>query len=533
MTPQRAMAALLLLLAPPGSLNAQSAAPELRLKAGRVPPNLLEAGAAGISLAGLESGREEPTRLHYLLQFQGIVSEYPLEELGRRDVRVLSYVPDHALLVSAPANVELADLGVAYVGQLAVENKVSAEFRNGAGDLQAVLEVHGDVADSLARQIAGSVGLAVLENPDLAEGSILVRGSYEQLAAAAAWDEVAYIFPASEEMVRLEPLQACAGGSIGVTQLGVEGELRAAAELASSFGDGWDGAGLGSATLAYWFGVLPGWLDAGQVKGELIRAMGGWSGAVKVSFQESSSRRLRRQIEIFAASGEHGDGYQFDGKGGVLAHTFYPPPNAETLAGDLHLDLDEPWKIGADIDLFSVALHELGHALGLGHNDNPSAVMYPYYRKYSGLSALDVAEIRKLYAAAESAPATPTTPTVPEHPTPATPTTPESPTIPENPPPATPAQPDGTAPTLKITFPSAASYSTTAASITVKGSATDNVGVTAVLWETRTSSGAATGPVTGFSAGPIPLVPGINQITIRARDAAGNAGWRTLTVTRR
>ncbi|MBI4893872.1 MAG: matrixin family metalloprotease [Acidobacteria bacterium] len=464
-------------------------------------------------------------------------------------MRVLSYVPDHALIVSAPSGVQLGDLSVGYVGQLSVENKLSAELGAGQGELKAVLELPGDVAGGWARQIAVEAGLAVLENPDLAAGSLLVRGSYEQLAAAAQWDEVAYIFPAADELLRQQPEQACVGGSVGVTQSGAVAELRAAAELASSFGDGWDGAGLGSATLAYWFGALPGWLDEGQVKGELVRAMAAWAGAVKVEFQESSTRRLRRQIEILGATGEHGDGYQFDGKGGVLAHTFYPPPNAETLAGDLHLDLAEPWKVGADIDVFSVAVHELGHALGLGHNDNPSSVMYPYYRKYSGLSASDVAEIRKLYAAAEdtpSTPATPTTPTGPVTPTPpVTPTAPVPPTgpaTPTSPPtpaptnpttPVEPAGPDATVPTLKITFPAAASYSTGAASMTVKGSATDNVAVTAVVWETRTASGTATGPAAGFTAGPIPLAQGINQITVRAKDAAGNSSWRTVTVTRR
>ena len=42
------------------------------------------------------------------------------------------------------------------------------------------------------------------------------------------------------------------------------------------------------------------------------------------------------------------------------------PLNPEPIAGDMHFDNDESWRIGANLDVFSVALHETGHALGLG-----------------------------------------------------------------------------------------------------------------------------------------------------------------------
>ena len=77
----------------------------------------------------------------------------------------------------------------------------------------------------------------------------------------------------------------------------------------------------------------------------------------------------------------------FDGPGGILAHTFAPPPiSPEPLAGDSHFDDAETWRIGSDFDVFSIALHELGHSLGLAHSDDPNAVMYPYYKMVTKLS---------------------------------------------------------------------------------------------------------------------------------------------------
>jgi hypothetical protein len=515
-----------LLLAAAGPLASQEIAPVLRLKSGRIPPNQMtgEVPAALLSQTA-RLKRVEPSRLHFLLQFQATESEYPLIALGERDVRVLQYVPDHALLVSAPEEASLEGLGVVYAGLLEAEDKLSAQLRRDSGLQEAVIEWHPDVAESWTRRIAAEEGLEVVENPDLGPASLLVRGTFEQLEAAAEWDETAYVYPAAAELMRGEPVVACRGGSLAIAESGVVGELNGAANLATSFGDGWDGPGQGSATLAYWIGTLPSWLDAGVAKSELVRAMNAWSAVARVTFQESSTRRLRRQVEILAASREHGDGFPFDGMGGVLAHTFYPPPNGETLAGDLHLDLDEPWRVGADVDLYSVALHELGHALGLGHNDNPASVMYPYYRRVSGLRDADVAEIRKLYGAAGSAPQNPAA-------DPAGPTTPTTPPANPSTPPASPA-PDTTAPTIRISFPSSTSHATTATSIVVRGSATDNTAVSMVTWSSRHAGGSATTPFSSFSAGPIPLAAGVNQITVRAQDAAGNASWRIVMVTRR
>jgi hypothetical protein len=87
----------------------------------------------------------------------------------------------------------------------------------------------------------------------------------------------------------------------------------------------------------------------------------------------------------------------------VLAHTFYPVPvTPESIAGDMHLNADENWHVGDDLDIYSVALHEAGHAIGLGHSDNPGDVMYPYYRRGMTLSANDIGAARALYGVPQS-----------------------------------------------------------------------------------------------------------------------------------
>ncbi|MCJ8742227.1 hypothetical protein PDJAM_G00079630 [Pangasius djambal] len=109
-------------------------------------------------------------------------------------------------------------------------------------------------------------------------------------------------------------------------------------------------------------------------------------------------------IMILFKARNHGDFYPFDGQGGVLAHAMSPGPND---GGDAHFDEDEKWTLSsAGVNLLLVAAHEFGHALGLDHSRDPSALMYPTYKYVTThgyqLPLDDKQGIQALYGARQS-----------------------------------------------------------------------------------------------------------------------------------
>lgn len=174
-------------------------------------------------------------------------------------------------------------------------------------------------------------------------------------------------------------------------------------------------------------------------------------------------------LQVDFLHGSHGDGYPFDGAGGAVGHAFFPSDLVR--AGGVHLDAEEDWafrqpgrrvdqttvlldlngsggsgdafsvstrggqpfglvahsgfcnnqcKIKQSLppplsltategtDLFTVLLHEFGHALGLVHSTSRHSVMRPYYQGPAGdplhysLGAQDLEHITTLYGAPSS-----------------------------------------------------------------------------------------------------------------------------------
>ena len=557
---------------------------------------------------------------HLVIQFDHTPSQADIAELKSRGVNVLGGVPYNGLIVSLASRVAVGDLGIRYAAPIDPADKISPVASTTGFVL---VEFHPDVGINLARSLILAAGIELRENPDLSPRHLMIPDDPSAIRKLADLDEVAYVFPASTALVNRVPTRAYEGA---LTTTG------SAAGSIPTYG-AWGGQDLHAVTLTYVFSQMTQQLSSASVQSEIERAMAEWSKAVEVTWKQGSNPTGNQTVNILFATYAHGDGFPFDGPNGILAHTFYPaPPNPEPIAGDMHFNDSETWKIGADTDVFSVALHELGHSLGLGHADSPSAVMYPYYKMSTELSPLDISTVQTLYAAAQpgsssgsgssgsgsssngssgsSGTPNPLPPsntlTLTVNPPPSTTTSAAinltgattggkgivlitwstnqnvsgsvessgawtiaglplaagSNTItvkasdsstsvsrvvavtrqsssgtapPANPPSGN--TPTGNAPTgttppaLTILSPSSTSVETSASSITFSGTSSDAAGVASVTWATNTGQSGTASGTTSWSA-TIPLLVGLNAVTINATDTAGNVSWRSVIVTR-
>uniref|UniRef100_A0A7N0VD19 Peptidase metallopeptidase domain-containing protein n=1 Tax=Kalanchoe fedtschenkoi TaxID=63787 RepID=A0A7N0VD19_KALFE len=118
------------------------------------------------------------------------------------------------------------------------------------------------------------------------------------------------------------------------------------------------------------FAFLPGVPDSARQP--VFNAFGQWDVGSRFTFQYVTDSS-QADLTVGFYSGDHGDGSGFDGPGGVLAHAFAP------TNGRMHFDATENWSRDPTPGAFhleTVAVHEIGHLLGLGHSQVREAVMF-------------------------------------------------------------------------------------------------------------------------------------------------------------
>uniref|UniRef100_A0A8C9YZN7 Matrix metallopeptidase 30 n=1 Tax=Sander lucioperca TaxID=283035 RepID=A0A8C9YZN7_SANLU len=117
-------------------------------------------------------------------------------------------------------------------------------------------------------------------------------------------------------------------------------------------------------------------LSQRDVDATIAKALKLYSDVIPLNFKQIHSGTA--DIMITFKARDHGDFSPFDGLKGVLAHAFSP---GEGIGGDTHFDEDENWTLtSAGTNLFLVAAHEFGHALGLAHSKVQTALLYPTYQ---------------------------------------------------------------------------------------------------------------------------------------------------------
>ncbi|XVF60402.1 hypothetical protein PTKIN_Ptkin08bG0042900 [Pterospermum kingtungense] len=139
------------------------------------------------------------------------------------------------------------------------------------------------------------------------------------------------------------------------------------------------------------YAFLPGTRD--DAISPVAKAFQTWAANTHFSFSRTEDYD-NADIRISFQSLDHGDGDEFDAE--TLAHAFAP------TNGTFHYNADVPWSVNAISDAYhleTVALHEIGHLLGLHHSFVEGAIMY--YRimpgETKGLHADDIQGIQDLY----------------------------------------------------------------------------------------------------------------------------------------
>lgn len=113
-----------------------------------------------------------------------------------------------------------------------------------------------------------------------------------------------------------------------------------------------------------------------EIELQIKKALNVWSEVAKVYFRLAQDGE-ETDIE-FRFVKEHNDELPpFEGPNSDLAHAFFPD-----LHKGIHFNDYIDFTIDANgkgVDIYQLAVHEIGHALGIHHNPNKLSIMYPIF----------------------------------------------------------------------------------------------------------------------------------------------------------
>ncbi|XP_058179973.1 metalloendoproteinase 2-MMP-like [Rhododendron vialii] len=126
----------------------------------------------------------------------------------------------------------------------------------------------------------------------------------------------------------------------------------------------------------------------------VAKAFNTWASQTQFRFSQSQNFATA-DFKIGFYRGDHGDGAPFAGPNGALTHSF------ALLDGRLHYNGDQSFSVNPIVGSFhleTVALHEIGHLLGLQRSSVQDAIMWPSIpaATIKGLHAEDIQGINNL-----------------------------------------------------------------------------------------------------------------------------------------
>ena len=140
----------------------------------------------------------------------------------------------------------------------------------------------------------------------------------------------------------------------------------------------------------------------GGYKAEIVAAFDAWASVSGLTFSEVDDPGVG-----WLEQGAYATDIRISGRAysstGTLASAFGPPRSGGPAAGDVQFNSRVNWKTGFDgrgYDIFQVAAHEIGHAIGLAHvsRRDEIALMNPIYTEsFRGLQADDIAGVQAIY----------------------------------------------------------------------------------------------------------------------------------------
>ncbi|XP_030848182.1 72 kDa type IV collagenase isoform X2 [Strongylocentrotus purpuratus] len=166
------------------------------------------------------------------------------------------------------------------------------------------------------------------------------------------------------------------------------------AVLHTRFGPKWN-----KTELVYKIFKFPQNVKKSQYRNEIARAFQLWSNVTPLTFREVN-RRASADIDIRFVSGFHQDDYPFYGAMGVVGHPMVEEMYEHVVRIDVDADEQFTFDRADGINLLQVMLHQIGHALGLGHSSDHISIMSPCVKPYIPnftLTETDVTGIQSIY----------------------------------------------------------------------------------------------------------------------------------------